>query len=162
MTVGIRAQTQEINAQIVEDFYEGPLSVAELMKKYGRSESSVNKLLAAYRLSYEKEHGQARVRAGKPKDPRLMQEKKSLSLTHFVIGLAITRYIEENKLTPTSFGMQISRSRVQVGNIMVGAHDLTLTEIARISEVLGIPMERLMQHPTTNNNSKEAKLHAVG
>lgn len=160
MNVGIRAQTQEINAQIVEDFYEGPLSVSELMDKYGRSESSVNKLLARYRLSYEAEHGQPRARVGRPRDPRLMQEKKSLSLVHFVIGLAVTRYIEENKLTPTSFGMQISRSRVQVGNIMVGAHDLTLTEISRIADVLGIPMGQLM-HPNSNQN-EEKKLYAVG
>lgn len=158
MKRGIRSQTQEINGKIVEDFYEGPLSISALMKKYGRSESSVNKLLAADRLAWKADHDTPRVRSGKPADPRLMEDKKSLTFRHMVIGLAISRYVNENQLTPTSFGMLIGvcgQSRVIVGNMMIGSHDLTLCEVDKLSIVLGIPFMDLMEQ------KKEVKLVAA-
>lgn len=163
MTIGIRMQTREINARIVEDFYDEPLSVSALCVKYGRSESMVNKLLAKFKRDYGIAHGGAqRERSGKPVDPRLLGGKVSRSLRHFVIGMAVTRYINEHKLSPTAFGMQASTlSRVVVGDIMRGAHDLTITEIEKLAIVLGIPFDTLID-PNKMQTDKEKKLHAVG
>lgn len=156
MDFGKRSQTQETNNQIIEDFHEVPLSVAGLCRKYGLSESSINKLLAKYREWYATTHGgKTRERNGKPVDTRLMEGKRSISFRHMVIGMAVDRYIREHKLTPTSFGHTVNLSRVAVSNILIGAHDLTLKEVTKIAEVIGVPEDELLQQ-------KEARLYAAG
>lgn len=148
MTGSIREKTSEINAQIVEAFYEEGLSVSALSQRFGRSESGVNKLLAAYRHTYRAENsGADRERKKQPVDPRPLTEKRSLSFVHFTIGLHISRYMAEHELRPSAFGHLISRSRVQVGNMLAGSHDFTVSEIQRLSQVLGIPYETLAVPP---------------
>lgn len=150
MQVGIRVQTQELYAKIIEDYYEGPLSIKALKAKYGRSESAIAKVLAQYKLN-----NPDRQRSGKPADPRHRDGKKCLSVHHFQVSMAITRYMTENKLSPTAFGHLISKSRVDVRNMEVGAYNLTLLDIERIAEVLGYEFELLL------TSQKESRLNVV-
>lgn len=155
----IREKTKEINAKIVESFYEEGMSVAALEATYGRSQSTIKKILREYRRRYQAEHGVDRERVRKPVDPRILVEKKSLSFVHAYVGLLISRYMAEHELTPTAFGAMLNpmRSRVQVSNMTVGAHDFTLTELVGLSRALGVPYERLVvpvqQKETTTANA---------
>lgn len=142
--VGIRAQTHELYGKIIEDYYEGPLSVKALKKKHGRSESSINKALEKYKRAYLAEHGTERVRVGKPRDPRVEVGKKSLTGRHAHIGLAIGLYMNQHQLSPTAFGHLISKSRVDVRDMCIGCYDLTLCDVERIATVVGQPLDQLL------------------
>lgn len=156
MNVGIRKETQMVNSEIIDDFFTNAQSVASIAKKYGRSTTIVNRIIASYRRQYLAEHGVPPTRAEKPKDPRVIAGKRPLSRHHHDIGLRLTRYVDEHRLSPSALGMQLSCSRVVARNMMGGFHDLTLTEIAKISEVINLPLDFLLTPP------KETPIYAVG
>lgn len=163
MTGLIREKTSELNAQIIEAFFEEGMSIAALMAKYGRSESTINKMLAAYQRAHAAENdGRKRERTKKPTDPRPLVEKRSISFIHFSISLHISRYMNEHELKPTTFGLLIGKSRVQVSAMQIGAYDFTITDLQRLSEVLGIPYEQLCVPPVKpiNTNPERTRAHA--
>lgn len=147
MNVGARSTTQDLNSQIIEDYFEIPMSVTALQDKYGRHESTINKMIAKYKCMYLAETGEERQRKGKPFDPRRTGDLKSISLRHFYAGLHVTRYLRDNDLTATSFGHLISRSANKVGHIMAGTYPLTLEEVDKIATVLGIDFNSLLSQP---------------
>lgn len=141
MHIGSRSDVQAFNATLVEAYYEGD-SVATLAHRSGRSKSTIDKLIKADRVANgHRERKPCRA------DPRILADKKSLSPHHGWVGITISRYRAEHDLTPTSFGMLISASRVVVRNMEVGSHDFTLCQLMRLSSVLGVPFEQLVIPP---------------
>ena len=155
MTVGMRPTTRDINTSIIEDYFEVPMSVGSLSEKYGRHKSTIDKVLKAYKREYLAEHGNERPRNGKPHDPRKTGNPKTLSIRHYWVGMAVSRYIEENGLTVTSFGHLISRSPNKVTRICQGIYPLTLEDVATIADVLDVDFNSLL------NPISENKKHAA-
>jgi uncharacterized protein YaiE (UPF0345 family) len=50
-----------------------------------------------------------------------------------------------HQLKPTAFGILIGHTRMSVGRMEKGAYDFTLTDIEKLSEVLGISFDALIQ-----------------
>lgn len=144
MTVGMRPTTRDINAAIVEDYFEVPMSVASLSEKYGRHVSSISKTIKAYKDQYQGEHGCERPRNGKPHDPRKTGNPKTISIRHYWVGMAVSRFIDENGLTVTSFGHLISRSPNKVTRICQGIYPLTLEDVSIIAHVLNVDFNSLL------------------
>lgn len=152
MNIGARSSTQEINAQIIEDYYEVPLSVKALEEKYGRHESTINKLIGKYKAIYKAENGVDRVRKGKPQDPRRLGDPKPLTFRHYIVGLNVTRYMDEHELSVTGFGHLISRSPSKITRIKAGSYPLTLEEVDKIAEVLGVDFNTLLLNQSAEGN----------
>lgn len=140
-----REDAAAIRARIIREYYEGQ-SYGALADRYGYNLSTVAKFIAR-----DKRDNGVRQRSCRPKDPRPYAVKRSLSQAHFQIGLAISLYRAEHNLNPTQFGMLLARengsgnkSRCKVRDMEIGAYDLTLTDIQRLSEILGIPFETLV------------------
>lgn len=140
----VRSNTQKLRMSIINDYYELGLSYAELAKKYGYSTDMVKKTIARDRL----ENG-PRDRKSEPVDPRRRGERKALSYEHFCIGLHVARHIKDNGITPTIFGRlgKLAASRVRVGQIIDGVHDLTLLERDAIAEIVGVTKEEVVEPP---------------
>lgn len=134
---GSRDDIRALNAELVEAYYKGE-SVASIASRSGRDNSTISKLIRTDTLL-----NGPRPRTAKPADPRLMVDKKTLSKRHTWIGIQIARYRAEHDHTPTQFGMLINASRVVVRNMEVGAHDFTLCQIDRLSEVLKMDFQTL-------------------
>lgn len=150
MTGAIRQRTVEINAAIIEDFYENGLSTNAIMKKYGKSESTIHKLRKEHERMYFAAHGVHRVRTKEPVDPRKQFDAKGLSIPHLAIGLAIARYRAEHHLGPTEFGMLISRTGPKVTQMERGIYDFQLTELQSIASVLGTTVIGLLTQRNKN------------
>jgi hypothetical protein len=133
-----RDDIRDLNTKIVESYWEGQ-SVPDLAKTYGRSVSTIHKLVNADRMA-----NGPRKRVAKADDPRIMVNKKALSKRHSWIGIQIARYAAEHDLTPTKMGLQINVSRVVVRNMEVGAHDFTLGQLYTLSSVLGVDFDTLI------------------
>lgn len=133
-----RDDIHDLNAKIVEEYWTGG-SITHLAKTYGRSVSTIHKLIKADALA-----NGPRKRVRRDDDPRIMINKKALSKRHAWIGIQIARYAAEHDLTPTKMGLRINASRVVVRNMEVGAHDFTLGELDRLSKLLGVDFETLI------------------
>lgn len=123
---------------MVSCFYEG-MSVPAVARKFGMHHSTVHKI----RRRHEAKNGK-QVRVHKPKDVRVLNDKRPLTSVHARIGLRIGAYMAEHELNATSFGELISASRVRVRNMQVGAYELTIMEVIQLSDVLSIPYEELV------------------
>jgi transposase len=133
-----RESVRAFNATLVEAYWGGE-SVADIAKRSGRSLSTINKLVAL-----DKHENGPRERTAKPRDPRIILEKKTISNRHGWIGLQLSQYRSRNNLTTTALGGLLSVSRVQISNMELGSHDFTLSELDRISALTNVPLERLM------------------
>lgn len=138
MQTGSREDVKLYNQGLVEEYWAGA-SYADVAARSGRSVSTIIKLVKAD----IKAHG-PRTRTKKPDDPRIMLNKKILSPRHSWIGLQLALYRAQHDLTPSSMGMVINATRVMIRNMEIGAHDFTLSQLDRISEVLNIPFQTLI------------------
>lgn len=144
MTGQVRQKTNEINSQIIEDLYEEGLSIAALVAKYGKNESTIHKIRKEYDRNFAAEHGHPRERKKKPIDPRRLHDAKGLSFNHLFIGMHISRYRSEHQLGPTAFGMLMSRTGTKITKMERGLYDFTLLELQRLSEILDLPVSKLV------------------
>lgn len=133
-----RDDVKAFNAKLVDLFYEGH-SVADLAKTYGRSISTINKLVQLDKI----ENG-PRERVQKPRDPRILLEKKSLSNRHAWIGSRLAAYRARKNLGPSGMGLELAVSRVKVTEMEIGAYDFTLTDVERIARLLDCTVESLL------------------
>lgn len=153
MTTELRAQVQEINRQIIEDFYEIPLSINALKEKYGRSVSMINKILKQDRL----QNGE-RERKGKPVDPRPLEGKRCLSFVHFNIGYQLSDFKTRKGLRNSQVGILLGKSRVEVTDIETGSYNLTLLDVEKIADMLGVSFATLISSAAT---TKDERQHAL-
>jgi hypothetical protein len=150
-----REQTQALNERIIEDYYEEGVSYLGLSAKYGRSASTVAKLLGVYAKQYRAEHGHDRPRKKKPADPRAKLEDgkdaPAVSWMHYMVGMHINRFMSEHQLTPTGFGMLLTpnATAIRVQRMSKGRHNFTLEELQSISQVTGIAVPRLIKGKRT-------------
>lgn len=138
--VGGRETTRAFNATLVERYFELGESPASIARTAGRSVSMVTKLVK----DHVKTHGPRERKRIARMDPRLMSSKTSLSPKHLSIGMRIARYMAERDMSATSFGMSIPASRSVVNNMIAGAHDFTIIDLYKLSEVLGISFSDLV------------------
>ena len=138
--------TRNNHEQIVEDYFENGKSRQQLQRDYGMHISTVNRILGNYQKEFEATHGHERPRTTKPKDPRSAIERRPLSSPHACVGNWVSRYCSEHGINVTSFGFLCSPqiSRVMVGKIISGSHDITLCQLQAISKVVGIPVNHLL------------------
>lgn len=135
---GSRDDIREFNEGLVDRYFNGE-SPAAIAEATGRSISTIQKLVAA-----EKHINPDRKRSKAARDPRALLEKRIISPRHSWIGLVIARYRAEHDMTPTQFGMLVPTTRMVVRNMEIGAHDFTIREVERLSEILGSPFEELI------------------
>lgn len=143
-----RDEVQAFNVKLVDLFYEGH-SVAELAKTYGRSVSTINKL-----VQLDKVQNGPRERQSKPRDPRVLIDKKSLSNRHAWIGSRLAAYRARHNLTPSAMGLKLSVSRVKVTEMEIGAYDFTLTDVDRIAKLLDCSSESLLSESLLTGGPK--------
>lgn len=140
----LQDQIETINEQLLERYWGGE-SVQALADSSGRSTSTINKL-----IKIDKTRNPKRERSLQPKDPRIIIDKRPLTTVHGIVGLHITRYMAENNLGPTQFGLLVDTSRVRVRSMEAGSHDLTVTDLVKLSSVMGIPYEELAMGVISN------------
>lgn len=138
--VGGREATRAFNAKLVERFFEDGESPAHIAATSGRSVSMITKLVK----DHVKTHGPRERKRIARMDPRLMSSKTSRSPLHSSIGIRIARYMAERDMSATSFGMILVASRSVINNMIAGAHDFTLTDLTKLSEILGVKFEDLV------------------
>ena len=136
----IREQTAQRNERILDDYYDQGKSLAALSKSYGLDRCTIQKIIKIHEAMADA----PRARAAKTVDPRVLKAKKPLSSTHYWIGMRIGRYMSEHKLLASEMAPRISKSRVAVVNMQIGAFDLTLLDITTLSRVLDIPYQELV------------------
>lgn len=125
------AQTiEDINASMMDDYFDNAMSAKAVAAKYGRAVNTVEALKRAERLK-----GRTRTK-GAISDPRRIENRSPLSGVHIKLGLLITRYKAVHRLNCTQFGLLVNLSRNAVGEAESGSRDLTLTEIMRVCRVL--------------------------
>ena len=132
--------------QIVEEYFEHGKSRKQLERDFGMHISTINRILGNYQNDYIKANGTERLRSVKPKDPRSAIERRPLSASHACVGNWVSRYCSEHGINVTSFGFLCTPqiSRVMVGKIISGSHDITLCQLQAISKVVGISVNQLM------------------
>ena len=140
----LQDEIEAINEQILKRYWAGE-SVASLADATGRANSTINKL-----VKIDKVRHPHRERTLQPKDPRIILDKRPLSTVHGIVGLHITRYMAENNLGPTQFGLMVNSSRIRVRSMEAGSHDLTVTELIKLAGVLDIPYAELAMGAISN------------
>lgn len=116
----------------LHDLEHSDLSYAELAVKYDRARDTITKLKERYSITRP-----TTVRKGSIP----LSQRQSISTNHRAIGVRLTLFRDDRLITDLADQMNVSRTVYKA--MEVGAHDFTLTQILRISEVLGVPAEDL-------------------
>ena len=140
----VREKTQQRNLEIIEAYYEEGLSYTTLTNKYGLSLSAISQL-----IKKDKIQNGPRERKAVPVDPRRLDERQPLSFLHASIGIHVSRFISQKSISPTQFGLlgENKMSRVVVREITMGVHDLTLSQVKHLADVIGVPFDTLINPP---------------
>lgn len=118
----------------LEDLETTSLSYAEIGKKYGRARDTIIKLKHHYNVT--RKNPPANYGQRKP------ETLVSLSEQHRALGSRLTVY-RANK-TYSQVGEVLGVSRHIVKLMELGAHDFTLNQLMRISEVLGMEINQMI------------------
>ncbi|KQY25935.1 helix-turn-helix transcriptional regulator [Rhizobium sp. Root483D2] len=117
------------------DLQNTPMSVAAIGEKYSRSHSTIQKLI--------KERGIVRSKGSARRGPRGISTDKWFSQSHRVVGIKISYFVARNSYRYSSklFGFSVQRIR----KMELGQYDFRLSELEKISEVLDMPLDGLLE-----------------
>ena len=118
----------------LDDLENTDLSMKEIGVKYGRSPDTIRKLKKFYNLTRKlppRKRGQSKA-----------SEAISMSPYHRALGSRLTVYRGNKTLTDVS--TKLGTSRYVTKMMELGAHDFTLRELIRISEIMGQPIQDLI------------------
>lgn len=120
------ADNLEWHAQVINDLENTDLSYAELASKYGRSRDTIIKLARLHNVLRK---------VPVKKGARRAIDMKPLSAAHRALGTRLTIFRENRNYTEAA--AQIGVSRHVLKYMELGCYDFTLTQLNRISELLG-------------------------
>lgn len=120
-------------ASAIEDLINSDLSMQEIATKYGRDRDTIFKL--------RREHAIVRKKTSR-KGSRPASEMKQISPAHGSLGLRITAYRGVRNYTDLAQELNVSRYVVQ--RMEIGAHDFTLTQLQKLSTIMGRNIEELI------------------
>lgn len=133
------------HAAAIKDLTETDMSYQEIGDKYGRSRDTIIKLKNRYRLT--RKHPPRRGIAK-------LTERSELSSTHRAVGIHLTLYRDGRNFSEVApdFGV----SAVVLRYMELGIHEFTLSQLQKISDVLGrsipeliTPFHARVSDPTT-------------
>lgn len=121
----------------IEDLKGTNLSIRAVASKFGRSESSIKRLIRDQKIC----------RACKPQDGGLKRfiSMDALSTEHTLLGLHLIRC--RGGETKTSFATALGISATRLGKMEAGKHDFTLLEMQKIGQLVG---DKLFELKVTN------------
>ena len=117
----------------LSDLRTTTLSYQELADKYGRDRNTLIKLKREHQITRPSGH-----RNG----PKPAVELKQLSPAHRALGLRITAY--RGVRSYTELGEELNVTRHVVRMMEIGAHDFTLRQLQKLSEVMGRSITELI------------------
>ncbi|TIS85672.1 MAG: hypothetical protein E5W26_10935 [Mesorhizobium sp.] len=120
------ADNLEWHTQLIYDLENTDLSHGELAKKYGRSRDTVIKLARLHNVLRK---------IPVKKGARRAADMKALSPQHRALGTRLTIFRENRNYSEAAAFIGVSRHVLKY--MELGCHDFTLTQLNRISELLG-------------------------
>lgn len=120
-------------ASALHDLEHGDLSYQEIADKYGRDRDTIIKL--------KKQYGVVRQKPTR-KGPRPVVEMQQISPAHGSLGLRITAY--RGIRSYTDLAQELNVSRYVVRMMEIGAHDFKLSELQRLSIIMGRKLHELL------------------
>jgi plasmid maintenance system antidote protein VapI len=128
-----------LNAWILEN-----KSVGDIARQFGLEPQSVGKIL--------KKNGVKRERRPSKK----YADMRPISPIHAQIGFELNAYRSmRNKLSASQMALKLGMSRLRLRKLELGIDECTLTELLRISQLLGVSVEKLTTI-RSKNDVKEA------
>ncbi|RVJ45869.1 XRE family transcriptional regulator [Sinorhizobium medicae] len=125
-----------------DDLKNSELSISQIASKYGRSPSSIKRLMRSEKIY------RTRKRRGGLKPFAKMD---ALSPDHVRLGLYLIRSRGNEK--KTSFGKALGVSATRLGQMEAGRHDFTLREMQNIADLLGKAIFELQLDPKVERDS---------
>ncbi|MFC5066590.1 hypothetical protein [Flaviflagellibacter deserti] len=125
----------------VRDFETGDFSYGDLALKYGRSESTLMKLMKRR----EAHRGEGNRRRGGRKR---FGEQKPISPLHYGVGVQIGMYRALEQANVSEIGERLNTSRITASSMEKGFHDFTLTELIGIATMIGTDLIDLVSTRT--------------
>lgn len=119
--------TENWHTAAIYDLEHTSLSYAEIGVKYGRSRDTIIKLKRLHKVLRRvpvSRNGQLKTTS-----------MKSLSSYHRALGSRLTMFRGNRNYTALAHEFGVSRHILKL--MEIGAHDFTLTQLSRISEILG-------------------------
>ncbi|CCV12880.1 helix-turn-helix transcriptional regulator [Mesorhizobium sp. STM 4661] len=120
------ADNLEWHGKAIQDLETTDLSYAQLAKKYGRSRDTIIKLARLHNVLR---------RIPVTKGARRAIDMKELSPQHRALGTRLTIFRENRNYTEAAAIIGVSRHVLKY--MELGCYDFTLTQLNRISELLG-------------------------
>ncbi|MDX1221186.1 hypothetical protein GOL85_05580 [Sinorhizobium medicae] len=130
----------------LHDLMHSDLSVSRIASKYGRSETSVRKLMRSEQISRTRKRA---IGGLKP-----FTKMDVLSPDHTRLGLHLIRSRGNEK--KTSFAEALGVSATRLGKMEAGRHDFTLCEMQNIADLLGRVIFELQLDPKIERKSSSA------
>jgi DNA-binding XRE family transcriptional regulator len=109
------------------------LSYNQIATRVGRGRDAVVRLCRIHAIE----------RPNKPVGPVKMTEMNKLSPQHIALGLKLSRY--RNDISASEMAKRLGVSRYVLRTMEFGLHDFTLTQLLRISELLGLTLDQLTE-----------------
>ena len=117
----------QVNA--LKDLWTTRLSYQEIADRYGRSRSTV--------IALAREHNVARLNGKKG------SAKTALSKEHVALGLKIS--LHRDTQSYSEMGEELGVSRHVVRMMELGYHDFTLTQLIKLSNIMGQNLDQLIE-----------------
>jgi hypothetical protein len=123
------------HAAALYDIENTSLTVAEIATKYGRSSSTIDKLIFT--------SGVVRKYPNTRRGPKRRENGLPLSREHVALGirLGMARGVEK----PQVYADRLGVSPIVLANMEAGLHDFQLSQILKISAMIGQPIGELIQ-----------------
>lgn len=127
----------------IEDWKHGA-SYTWISDKYGRAYSTVAKLIKGAKVLGETRVVDIANRKRNGGGARF-HDQRPLGPIHLRIGLLIGRFREvDNVYTCSELAEKLQTSRIVARKMELGLHDLTLTEMCRIADIIGMQLHELV------------------
>lgn len=135
--------------EALHDYQYSGMSIAELAEKYHRARSTILKMIT--RSEVDRAVPTRNARGGRP----AFDSQAVYSPLHKQIGLRLNllRTLQYEELA-SQFAERVQMSTYVLRKVEQGLHDLTLTELQRISKVMELPLEEVIKF-------KQPEIHAT-
>lgn len=134
MLNNLTAKNQNWRDAAIDDLENTSMSYDEIARKYGRSTMAVMKLRERANI--------IRAKPNMRRGPRKFEEARSLSSHHRAVGSRLT--IARANTPVRDFADRLGVSVYVLRAMELGIHDYTLSELLRISDLVGRTMEDLI------------------
>lgn len=119
----------------IRDLEETDLSYQEIGAKYGRHRDTIIKL--------KRSEGIVRKKAVRKTGPNKAADMKQISLAHRALGVRLTLY--RGIRNRSDLAKELNVSRYVVSMMEIGTHDFKLSELLKISSVLGLSITEMIE-----------------